>query len=119
MMLYYRGGASGLGMDDDDLDVWIAVTEDRILLESLLVLGDDGNGLGVCVGSVVRRRIETGGRGRRRLRPVGAGEDPTDPSSPEAALSSSSSSTVVVTRAIDYTDIEPPPSLEISFVAIV
>jgi hypothetical protein len=31
-------------MDDDDLDVWIAVTEDRILLESLLVLGDDGNG---------------------------------------------------------------------------
>ena len=62
MVLYYRAGESGLGMDDDALKIWIAVTEDRILLESLIVLGEDGNGLEAHVDSVVRRRGEGGRR---------------------------------------------------------
>jgi hypothetical protein len=105
IVLRYRAGMSGLGMDDDALGIWIAVTEDRILLNSLIVLGDDGSGLEASVNSVVRRRGEGAGsdfrRWRRLPREVGSG-----------------TARSIETRAIDNEDLEePPPSLEIAFVA--
>ena len=134
MVLYYRGGGASSGggdsgpMDDDAaLGIWIAITTDTILLEALLVLGDDGNGLEVRVDSVVLGRDTAealglygggGARGRgrlRRLQPEEKEEEEEDPAS-----STSSSVATVATRAADDADPDPPQAtLEVSFVAIV
>ena len=136
MVLYYRGvGASSGGvdsgpMDDDDaLGIWIAITTDTILLEALLVLGDDGNGLEVRVDSVVlgRETAEAlglygggGARGRGRLRRLQPEEEEKEEEEEDPASSTSSSVATVATRAADDADPDPPPAtLEISFVAIV
>lgn len=115
MVLYYEVGASSGLMDDGALGGWIAVTEDRILLEALLILGDDGGGLEVLVDSVEQSRT-TGSRRRRRRRGLRQAEEGKG----EREEAPDSSSTVVVeARANDNADLEPPPALGISFVAIV
>ena len=133
MVLYYRGGGASSGgvdsgpMDDDAaLGIWIAITKDTILLEALLVLGDDGNGLEVRVDSVVLGRDAAealglfgggGARGRGRLRRLQPEEEEEEE---DPASSTSSSVATVATRAADDADPDPPQAtLEVSFVAIV
>ena len=117
-------------MDDDAaLGIWIAITTDTILLEALLVLGDDGSGLEVRVDSVVlgRETAEAlelyggvGARGRGRLRRRQPEEEEKEEEEEDPASSTSSSVATVATRAADDADPDPPPAtLEISFVAIV
>jgi hypothetical protein len=136
MVLYYIGGGASSGgvdsgpMDDDDaLGIWIAITTDTILLEALLVLGDDGSGLEVRVDSVVlgRETAEAlglygggGARGRGRLRRLQPEEEEKEEEEDEEDPASSTSSSVatVATRAADDADPDPPPAtLEISFVS--
>ena len=113
-------------MDNDALGIWIAITTDTILLEALLVLGDDGSGLEVRVDSVVlgRETAEAlglygggGARGRGRLRRLQP-EEEEEEEEDDPASSTSSSVATVATRAADDADPDPPPAtLEISFVS--
>ena len=117
------GGVDSGPMDNDALGIWIAITTDTILLEALLVLGDDGNSLEVCVDSVVlgRETAEALGlygsgraRGRSRLRRLQTEEEEEE----EEEDSVSSSVATVATGAADDVDPDPPPAtLEISFVS--
>ena len=114
-------------MDNDALGIWIAITTDTILLEALLVLGDDGSGLEVRVDSVVlgRETAEAlglygggGARGRGRLRRLQPEEEEKEEEEEDPASSTSSSVATVATRAADDADPDPPPAtLEISFVS--
>ena len=100
-------------MDNDALGIWIAITTDTILLEALLVLGDDGSGLEVRVDSVVlgRETAEAldlygggGARGRGRLRRLQPEEEEKEEEEEDPASSTSSSVATVATRAADDAD---------------